>query len=140
MWHVTKAKLCSLGFTMALHAELSLADPPNALHIKVLEFVTLTVNVWFVLACCQHDDPTHAKQHIGNFLANNTSVISWMIHVGWDPTLHARHLASFLQALLIFSPILFQFQSNHISSHSNNTADLLSQTSRAKSWASVMSQ
>jgi len=139
MWQVTKAKPCSLGFVMAVHAEPSLGNLVNALHINVLEFVALTVNVWFVLACCHHDDPVHTYQHVGNFLADNTFTISWMLHVRRAPMPHACHLASFLQALLTFSPVLLQFQSNHISGHSNDTADLLSQTSHAESWASIMS-
>jgi len=43
-----------------------------------------------------------------------------MLLAGHIPTPHAHRLASLLQALLTFSPVLLQFQSNHISGHSNN--------------------
>ena len=106
----------------------------------MLEFMALLVNVWFALAVCTRNDPTHTQQHIGNFLSDNTSALSWMVHAGCAKQPHSCQLAQFLQALLTLSPICFQFQSHHISGHSNKTADLLSQPSRAASWGSVIRQ
>jgi len=59
---------------MVVALELLATDPANALHINILEFITLCINVWFALAFCLHDDPTSQHHHISNFLADNTSV------------------------------------------------------------------
>jgi len=72
MWRITKAELQTLGFIMAVHSEPSLGNPPNILHINVLEFIALLVNVWFQLAICHAHDPLHQQHHIGNFLTDNT--------------------------------------------------------------------
>ncbi len=138
MWHITKAELVTLGFTMAVHSEPSPGDPPGILHINVLEFIALSVNVWLALATCHAHDPLHQQHHIGNFFTDNTSALSWMLHAGRAKCSHSRCLVRFLQALLTFSPVRFQFQSHHISGHSNKTADLLSQPSHAESWGSVI--
>jgi len=138
MWHITKAELVTLGFTMAVHSEPSPGDPSGILHINVLEFVALSVNVWFALATCNDSDPLHQWHHIGNFFTDNTLALSWMLHMGRAKHSHSCRLAHFLQALLTFSPICFQFQSHHISGQSNVTADLLSQPSHAQSWGSAI--
>ncbi len=139
MWHVTTHELRSLGFPMVAGSEPSPLDPPNALHINTLEFLALTVNIWFALSFCSHNDPQHCHDHIGNFLADNTSALSWMCHAGHTRTPWSHCLARFLQALLTFTPLPFQFQSNHISGLSNDTADILSRPSHAQLWASAIS-
>jgi len=126
MWQVTKEELHTLGYSMVLLVEPLDQDPSDAIHINVLEFVALTVNVWSALALCRCDDLVLHTQHVGNFLADNTTAISWMVHMGWTKSPHSCHLAWFLQTLLTFSPVSFYFQSHHISGKSNNTADLLS--------------
>jgi len=80
MWHITKAELWSLGFVMAVHSELSPGDPIDILHINVPEFIALLVNVWFTLASCHVGDPLHTQHHISNFLTDNMSALSWMLH------------------------------------------------------------
>jgi len=94
--------------------------------------------VWLALSFCAQADPCRGRDHVGNFLADNTSALSWMRHAGRARTHPSRRLARFLQALLTFTPLSFQFQSHHISGQSNTTADLLSRPSRARSWASVI--
>ncbi len=138
MWRITKGELQSLGFIMAVHSEPSPGDPIDILHINALEFLALSVNVWFALASCHVEDPSHTQHHIGNFFTDNTSALSWMLHAGRAKSKHSRQLARFLQALLTFSPVRFQFQSHHISGQSNETADLLSRPSRGESWGSVI--
>ncbi len=138
MWHITKAELQSLGFIMVVHSKPSPGDPIDILHINVLEFIALLVNVWFALASCHTEDPLHTQHHIGNFLTDNTSALSWMLHAGRAKSKHLHQLARFLQALLTFSPVCFQFQSHHISGHSNKTANLLSRPLHGASWGSVI--
>jgi len=138
MWHITKAELQSLGFIMAVHSKPSPGDPIDILHINVLEFIALSVNVWFTLASCSAEDPSHTQHHISNFFTDNTSALSWMLHAGRAKSKHSRQLARFLQALLTFSPVRFQFQSHHISGHSNETANLLSRPLCGESWGSVI--
>jgi len=141
MWQVTKEELHTLGYSMVLLTEPSDLDPLDAIHINVLEFVALTVNIWFALVLmCRHDDPALHTQHVGNLLASNTTSISWMAHTGRTKSPHSCHLAQFLQTLLTFSPVSFHFQSHHISGKSNDTADLLSQPSHAESWASIINK
>jgi len=140
MWQVTKEELHTLGYSMVLLVEPLDQDPSDAIHINVLEFVALTMNVWFALAMCWHDDLVLHTQHVGNFLADNTTAISWMVHAGRTKSPRSCHLAWFLQMLLTFSPVSFYFQSHHILGKSNDTADLLSRPSRAESWASVINR
>jgi len=138
MWHITKEELWSLGFSMVVGSEPAAGDPITAIHINILEFVALCINVWFALGFCLRDDPRSTNHHIGNFLANNTSALSWMAHAGRVHTPPTHHLTRFLQILLTFSPVPFQFQSHHISRKCNNTADLLSWPSRAALQASII--
>jgi len=137
MWCITKAKFCTLGFLMVVLSE-PLAHTTKTIHINLLEFVALCINIWHALAFCLKDDPTCQHHHIGNFLADNTSVLSWMVHAGWVHMPPSHHLTCFLQILLTFSPVQFQFQSHHISSKSNDTANLLSWPLHAESWVSVI--
>jgi len=109
--------------------------PINVVHINLLkQFVALSVNVGFALAFCLHHNPTCQNHHIDN----NTSVLSWMVQAGWIHMLPSCYLTCFLQILLSFSPVQFQFQSHHISSQSNNTANLLSCPSHTELWASII--
>jgi len=138
MWCITKHELCLLSLPMVMLSEPSQGDPPAALHINVLEFLALTINIWMALAQCEQDDPHHQWTHISNFFMDNTSTLSWMQYAGQAKTPHTRHLAQFMQALLTFSPVLAQFHSHHISGHSNKTVDILSQPSHAASWESII--
>jgi len=80
MWCIMKAKLHSLGFVMATHSEPVPSNPPDIVHINVLEFFALSMNVWFALATCHTCDLRHCQHHVGNFFADNTSALSWMVH------------------------------------------------------------
>jgi len=112
MWCITKVELLPLGFVMAVHSKPSPDDSPNIPHVNVLKFIALLANVWFALATCHACDPQHQQQHIGNFLTNNTSALSWMLHAGKAKQPHSCQLAHFLQVLLTFSPVHFQFHSH----------------------------
>jgi len=109
MWCITKAELCSLGFSMVVGLEPSAGDPATAIHINILEFIALCINVWFALAFCLHNNPLGTNHHIGNFLTNNTSALSWKAHVGRVHTLPTCHLTHFLQILLTFHPFISSF-------------------------------
>jgi len=63
MWRVTKAELTTLGFLMAQNSELGPNDPPNILHINVLEFMALSVNIWFALAVHRERPNTSTTTH-----------------------------------------------------------------------------
>jgi len=102
MWWVTKEELGTLGYSMVVTTEPLDQDTLDMIHINVLEFVALTMNIWFALAMCQHNDTVLYTQHMGNFIANNTTAISWMAHTGQTKSPHSQHLAQFLQTLLIF--------------------------------------
>jgi len=97
------------------------------------------VNVWFALSFCSRNDPQRHHDHIANFLTDNTSALSWMHHAGRTHMPRSCRWACFLQALLTFTSLPFQFQSNHISGLSNDTANILSRPSHARSWASAIS-
>jgi len=107
MWQVAKEELITLGFIMAVNSKLGPGNPPNILHINMLEFMALSVSVWFALAVCAGNNPTHQQQHIGNFLSNNMLALSWMVHVGHAKKPHSCQLARFLQVLLTLSPVCF---------------------------------
>jgi len=112
MWQITKYVLHLLGLPMVMLSELSQVDPPTALHIHVLEFIALTINIWLALAWCKQDDPHHQRTHIENFFTDNTMALSWMCYARHAKAPHTRHLACFLQALLTFSPVLAQLHTS----------------------------
>jgi len=106
MWQVTTPELRSLGFSMIGGSKLSLLDPPAALHINTLEFIALTVNVWLALSFCMWADPSCSQDHIGNFLADNMTALSWMCHAGHT------HLINWLISSRLYSAFplcLFNF-------------------------------
>jgi len=117
MWCITKAELVTLGFTMAVHSKPSAGDPPGILHINVLEFIALLVNVWFALATCHASDPLHQQHHISNFFTDNMLALSWMLQRAEQnaPT-HADLLVS-CKHFSLFP--LFISSSNHITSQDN---------------------
>jgi len=104
MWRITKMELQSLGYIMAIHLEPSQVDPPDILHINVLEFIALTVNIWLALTICHACHPHHAHQHISNFFQQ---------HIGniMDDTCWPCQTASFL------STCTFSSNTSHLLSH-----------------------
>jgi hypothetical protein len=138
MWRLSKEDLQAMKFPMVALLEPTDIDPVDALHINVLEFVAVIINTWFALAMSHKNDPDRKQHHIVKIWADNTSALSWMAHAARTKRPLVRRLARFLQALLTFAPVDFQFQQDHIAGKLNDTADALSRFSRAKSWASVI--
>ena len=81
-WRLTREELVTLGFPMhAINAEgeaAKTADPDN-LHINVLEFIAIIINIWIALTILRQ--PAHISKpggHIVRVLADNTSALSWL--------------------------------------------------------------
>jgi hypothetical protein len=138
MWWLSKEDLLFSGFSMIIFDESTEVDPLDALHINILEFLTLIIDVWFVLVFCLRQDPSCSQHYIGLILGDNTSALSWMAHAGRVKKPRVRRLARFLQALLTFTPVQFVLEQAHLAGTLNDTADALSRPSRAPSWASVI--
>lgn len=138
MWRLSKWDLISLGFPMILFSEPSIYDPEDALHINVLEFLVIIINVWFVLVTCKKIDPTGIRDHIALFLGDNTSSLSWLAHAARTKRPMVRRLARFLQALLTYSFFPLSYTQKHLPGIENGPADTLSRFSLAASWASAM--
>jgi len=108
MWCITKDELSTLGYSMVILTEPLDQDPLDAIHFNVLEFVALTVNVWFALTVYRQDNLALQTQHMGNFLAiNTTATISWMARVQIPSfplsSMVFTNVAHFLSCIIPFS-------------------------------------
>jgi hypothetical protein len=141
MWRLTTLDLQALGFPVDILHATSVYDASRQLHINVLEFIAIIINVWFALFFAQRSDPSCSRDWIIQCLADNMSALSWQLHAACISTGIVRRLGRFLQALVTNTPLHLQLQGDHIEGKKNENPDLLSRPeSRAPLWESVISQ
>jgi len=114
-------------------------------HINILEFVALIIDLWFIIRrlAQQHaTDPQSVPP--GGYrilaLADNTSALSWLQYATRTRRPVVRRMARFLTAFLS-SPFPAQFvrvQGRHLAGKLNVDADLLSRFELAPSWESAV--
>jgi hypothetical protein len=140
LWKITRQELLDHGFHMreidgmgeALPSD-STSDPNHtnrdSLHINVLEFVGIILNIWIVITIL-HDEKSrlHEGGHVISVLADNTSALSWLRHAARARRPAIRNLAYFCQCLLLLSQTSDQatFLGSHIPGKDNGEADALS--------------
>jgi hypothetical protein len=86
LWRITRSELIQCGFAMreidasgeALRCEAGEASG-SALHINLLEFVAIIINLWLVLRWIRSVEAPPGG-HIVAVLADNTSALSWLRH------------------------------------------------------------
>ena len=142
-WRLIAAELLAMGFP--LHelgpgaSEPEEVADPNRLHINVLEFITLIIDLWLTIYFVKLD-PTKAGGHIAQLLGDNTSALSWLRYATRTKKTPVRHLAIFAQYLLTFSGTsdFLQLTGCHISGFENSEADAFSRPELHPTLASVI--
>lgn len=145
MWRLNESDLQYCGFAMATVTSLRKGFKPLAgdddgqIHINILEFITIIINVWFAATLQRPNDlPSH---RIWEFLADNTTAVSWVSHAARVQRPAVTRLTRFLTVLLFHLSQTTRVQATYLPGDQNQDADLLSRTSsRALSWASVIEQ
>ena len=77
-----REELIDLKFDMKVinkTGKLLRAEDSTGLHINVLEFVAIIINVWLALYFLRQD-PDKVGGHIAAIWADNTSALSWLRH------------------------------------------------------------
>ncbi len=144
MWRITHDELRSapINWPMKVFDHVKLDAPLHAagLHINILEFVALIINMWFVLwATRALGAPTGGW--ILSLRTDNTSALSWLQHSARTKNLIARRLSRFLIQMILQAHFPGKIVSSHIPGKENDEADCVSRpVSRAPTWESVMQQ
>jgi hypothetical protein len=123
------------------HAKLEAPLHADGLHINILEFVALIINMWFVLwATRAFGAPLGGW--ILSLRTDNTSALSWLQHSARTKNLIARRLSRFLIQMTLQAHFPGKTVSSHVpGKEENDEADCVSRpVSRASTWESVMQQ
>ncbi len=146
MWRVHRDELTAHGFAMVALGPLADREPTDnpteaELHINILEFVALIINVWFCLWHIRRFEPDKVGGHILNIRGDNTSALSWLRFSTRSRNSVVRRLSRFLVLLFTKSVFPGRLIGSHIAGKINDEADCLSRpVSRAPTWASVIEQ
>jgi hypothetical protein len=148
MWRLSRDDLTECGFDMKILEEASMEPIDDAdndgLHINVLEFVALIINIWFALVSIQRLG-NRVGGHVIAILADNTSALSWMRHASRSHRPAVRELSRFVLDLTLSCLISHKMSGRHIEGKKNVGADKLSRfddppEGGGRTWASVISQ
>ena len=112
----------------------------HGIHINLLEFVAIFINMWMTLKRIAHLYPDYQRMtFIAKFLTDNTSAVSWLRYAGRSNKLPIRNLACLLTTLLIhLCQFPIQVTGEHIPGEMNDVTNALSHFSRHPSWASLI--
>jgi hypothetical protein len=151
MWHVSGDDLWQLGWVL-YGDEQELQQPlsdceftgylleQEGIHINLLEFVAIFINLWMTLKRIAHLYPDYQQMtFIAKFLADNTSAVSLLKYAGRSNKLPVRNLAYLLTTLLIhLCQFPIQVTGEHIPGEKNNITDALSHFSEHPLWGSLI--
>jgi hypothetical protein len=140
LWKITRQELLDHGFHMREIDDMgeavtsdSTSDPDHtdrdSLHINVLEFVGIIINIWIVITILLNEKSRPREGgHVISVLADNTSALSWLRFAARARRLAIRNLAYLCQCLLLLSQTSDQatFLGSHIPGKDNGEADALS--------------
>jgi hypothetical protein len=146
MWRVHRDTLIAHGFNMVALGPLADREPSSQpteaeLHINILEYVALIVNVWFCLWHIRRFESDRVGGHVLNIRGDNTSALSWLRFSTRSRNPVVRRLSRFLVLLFTQSAFPCRLVGSHIRGVKNNEADCLSRpVSRAPSWDCVIAQ
>lgn len=144
LWRLTRSDLEKCGFSMKL-VDAYASEPTHhddaGLHINLLEFVALIINLWLCVHYIRRD-PSKQGGHVLLLRADNTSALSWLRHAARCHSRPVRNLAYFAHAIFIFSGIYdyTQLCHNHIAGEANVEADACSRPEKFPSLDSAISQ
>ncbi|GKY90331.1 hypothetical protein MPSEU_000007100 [Mayamaea pseudoterrestris] len=80
MWCLNASDLLSCNIPMRAFHELAHRTTGDPLHINILEFMAIIINVILTLSALMANPQTKHNQHVISVLADNTSALSWMRH------------------------------------------------------------
>jgi hypothetical protein len=140
LWRLTSPDLEACGFDMPVITRLDArlrTQVEHSLHINILEFVAIVVNLWFVLWFTRDQHPLPPGGHVIAVLADNTSALSWMKFAARSHALPIQHLSLFCQALVTLSNTsdILTTEARHIPGVNNGAADSLSRPEVAPTLA-----
>jgi hypothetical protein len=144
MWRVHCDTLIAHGFNMVALGPLADRKPSSQpteaeLHINILEYVALIVNVWFCLWHIRRFESDRVGGHVLNIRGDNTSTLSWLRFSTRSRNPVVRCLSRFLVLLFTKSAFPDRLVGSHIRGVKNDEADcLLRPVSRAPSWDCVL--
>jgi hypothetical protein len=160
MWRITVQDLVDLGIpsTTIWTNKHNYHEPdidPLALHINILEFFAIFIELWICLrqlfsahsrgepSTTSSEAPAESIPPGGHRLlarADNTSALSWLRYATRTKRPPVRRLARILTAFLShpFAASFVRVQGKHLAGIVNVSADHLSRFERSASWAAVM--
>ena len=140
-WRLFRADLIQVGFDMK-SIDDDTCEPDgtsDGLHINVLEFVTMIIELWFVIVICQRRGP-HPGGYIVQLIGDNTSAISWLRYAARSHRPIVRELSRFAMALTLACPHSIKLSGEHLKGDLNKGADALSRPTEYPTWASATQQ
>ena len=164
MWRITVDDLVTAGMRPNMgwanaHNFHEKEIDPQALHINILEFFAIFIELWICLrmiaaaflAQQQPDQPSHNDPlspattippggHRLLVRADNTSALSWLRYASRSKRKPVRRIARLLTAFLSHPSIvaLVRVQGLHLAGVLNVGADHLSRFKKSASWAAIM--
>jgi hypothetical protein len=157
MWRITVADLVTAGMPRGVgwqnkHNYHEPPFDPDALHINILEFFAIFIELWICLrqiylahisslvpdAAMSEAIPPGGHRILA--IADNTSALSWLRYASRTKRAPVRNIARLLTALLChpFAASHTRIQGRHIPGVENVEADHLSRFEKSASWAAVM--
>lgn len=138
MWRLSRYDLIAYGFDMKIvqHDTSEPAATADGIHINVLEFLAIIINVVFALQFARRNGPIPGG-HVISVLADNTSALSWMRFASRSHSPVVNRLAYFLSTISLFPQVPFKIVGAHIAGRLNVEADALSRFTPFPTWTSV---
>ena len=139
MWRLSRDDLIRSGFDMkALAANTSEPDgSSDGLHINILEFVGMLIELWFVVIFINRSGPIPGG-YIVSLIADNTSALSWFRYASRSHRPAVRALARFGMQLTLSCLHSLKISGKHLAGLLNTGADALSRPQDYPSWASAI--
>jgi hypothetical protein len=143
LWRLTTADLVTCGFDMSVITTLDAnlhVRIEHPLHINILEFIAIVINLWFVLWFIRQQHVPPPGGHAVAILADNTSALSWMKFAARSHALPIQHLALLCQGLMTLSQTsdFLTTEARHIAGIDNGAADALSRPEIAQTLDSAI--
>jgi hypothetical protein len=107
------------------HAKLDAPLHADGLHINILEFVALIINMWFVLWATRASGAPLGGW-ILSLRTDNTSALSWLQHSAHAKNLIAHRLSRFLIQMILQAHFPGKIVSSHIPGKEKDEADCVS--------------
>ena len=142
MFRLTRDDLIRAGFDMkAINDDTCEPDgaSDDGLHINVLEFVVIIIQLWFVLKFIQQSGP-RLGGYIVTLIGDNTSALSWLRYAARSHRPAVRELSRFALALTLACSFDMKLSGRHLAGSLNTGADALSRPQEFPMWDCAIKQ